>query len=309
MTAAPTDQETAVRPERPTRPRIIALAMVVFIVVTWVWGVSGLDASWSRVRSAPSDAWGILRLMWPPNFDTVIEFTSDFPWVANGTRDVIPKVLESVYIAWVGTLIGATLSLPLAFLASDNISPSFVRRPVRMLFNMIRSVPELIVAFVLLGVVPLGAWAGALAIGLHSIGTLGKLSSEEIESADGGPVEAVEACGGTFISRVRWGVLPQVLPSIASYWLFRFEINVRASAVLGMIGAGGVGSELVAQLNFRNFPEVGAVLFVTIVVVISIDTFSSAIRRRIIAGGRGDDPSRAAELFRDLTGIRRSNAT
>lgn len=308
MTATLPDQDSVVRPERPTRPRTVALSLVVFIAVAWIWGVSGLDASWSRLRSAPGDAWGILRLMWPPNFDTVVEFTSDFPWVANGSRDVIPKVLESVYIAWVGTLIGATISLPLAFLASHNISPTFIRRPVRMLFNMIRSVPELIVAFVLLGVVPLGAWAGALAIGLHSVGTLGKLSSEEIESADGGPVEAVEACGGTFISRVRWGVLPQVMPSIASYWLFRFEINVRASAVLGMIGAGGVGSELVAQLNFRNFPEVGAVLFVTVIVVVSIDTVSSAVRRRIIAGDSGDDPSRFSAALQDLTGIGRKTA-
>ena len=92
------------------------------------------------------------------------------------------------------------------------------------------------------------------------------------------------------------------MPQITSYWLFRFEINVRASAVLGMIGAGGVGSELIAQLNFRNFPEVGAVLIITIAVVVFIDTVSSAVRKRIIAGGRGDDPSRMTELFRDLTG-------
>jgi phosphonate transport system permease protein len=263
--------------------------MVVVIGLAFVWGVSGLDASWTRLRTAPGDAWAIIRLMWPPDFATEID------------RGVLGKVLESVYIAWVGTVIAATLSLPLAFLASNNISPSVVRLPIRQLFNVIRAVPELIVAVVLLGVVPLGPWAGALAIGLHSIGTLGKLASEEIESADHGPVEAVEACGGTWISRVRWGVLPQVMPQITSYWLFRFEINVRSSAVLGMIGAGGVGSELIAQLNFRNFPQVGAVLVITIAVVVFIDTVSSAIRKRIIAGTAGD-PSRMMELIRDLGG-------
>jgi len=101
---------------------------------------------------------------------------------------------------------------------------------------------------------------------------------------------------------MRWAVLPQILPVVVSYWLFRFEINVRASAVLGMIGAGGVGAELVAQLNFRNFPEVGAVLFVTVVAVITIDTLSSIVRRKIIQGGAGDD-SRSTEALDDLTGI------
>ncbi|MEZ5246270.1 MAG: phosphonate ABC transporter, permease protein PhnE [Acidimicrobiales bacterium] len=293
MTATiPPDQADTAARTRPAPPRgsqVFRLAMVVVIGLAFVWGVSGLDASWTRLRTAPGDAWAIIRLMWPPDFATEID------------RGVLGKVLESVYIAWVGTVIAATLSLPLAFLASNNVSPSFVRLPIRQLFNVIRAVPELIVAVVLLGVVPLGPWAGALAIGLHSIGTLGKLSSEEIESSDHGPVEAVEACGGTFVSRVRWGVLPQVMPQITSYWLFRFEINVRASAVLGMIGAGGVGSELIAQLNFRNFPQVGAVLIITIAVVVFIDTVSSAIRKRIIAGTSGD-PSRMMELIRDLGG-------
>ena len=279
------------RPERPLGPRLARIGLFVRVAIAFTWGFTGLDASIERLRSAPGDAWRIVRLMWPPDFATEIE------------RGVIGKVLESVYIAWVGTVIGAALSLPLAFLASNNISPSFIRLPIRQLFNVIRAVPELIVAVVLLGVVPLGPWAGALAIGLHSIGTLGKLASEEIESADGGPVEAVEACGGTWISRVRWGVLPQVMPSITSYWLFRFEINVRASAVLGMIGAGGVGSELVALLNFRLYRQVGAVLIITVAAVVFIDTVSSAIRKRIIAGGRGEDPSRMMVMVGDLVGF------
>jgi phosphonate transport system permease protein len=289
---SPAPEALEARPSRPKGPVVIRIVIFLVIVVAVGWGVTGLDASWERLRSAPGDGWAIFKLMWPPDFVTEID------------RGVIGKVLESVYIAWIGTILGAVISLPLAFLASNNVSPAFIRHPIRQLFNAIRAVPELIVAVILIGTAGLGPWAGALAIGLHSVGTLGKLSSEEIESADRGPVEAVEACGGTWISRVRWGVLPQVMPVITSYWLFRFEINVRASAVLGMIGAGGVGSELISQLNFRNFPQVGAVLILTIVVVIFIDTVSSAVRRRIIAGGSGDDPSRMAELFRDLTGHR-----
>lgn len=297
MTAAATDhippdgeQE---RPSPPSGQVPRRIALLVLLVVALTWSISGLDISMERLRSAPGDAWKIFRFMFPPDFSGEIE------------RGVIGKVFESVYIAWIGTIIAATISLPLAFLAATNVAPMWIRVPVRQLFNAIRAVPELIVAVVLLAVTGLGPWAGALAIGLHSVGTLGKLSTETIESSDPGPVEAVEACGGRWISGMRWGVLPQVLPIIVSYWLFRFEINIRASAVLGMIGAGGVGSELVQQLNFRNFDAVGAVLIFTVGVVLIIDTVSSAVRRRIIQGSgrKVDDSSRDAEALNDLTGI------
>lgn len=280
------------RPEPSTKDRNRRWVITLVIAAFFIWGVSGLDISLERLRTAPGDAWDIVRQMWPPDFPTVIE------------RGVVGKVFESVYVAWVGTLIGAAISLPLAFLASNNISPAFIRIPIQQLFNLIRAVPELIIAMVLLSVVPLGPWAGTLALGLNSIGTLGKLSSEEIENANRGPVEAVEACGGRWVSSVRWGLLPQVMPVIISYWLFRFEINVRASAVLGLIGAGGVGSELVSQLNFRNFPQVGAVLILTVAMVIFIDVVSGSVRRRIITGRPANEPSRMIELLRDLTGRR-----
>ena len=285
-----TPNEGTGRPPPPTAARNRRWILALVIGVFFVWGVSGLDVSLDRLRSAPGDAWDIVRQMWPPDFATVIE------------RGVVGKVFESVYVAWIGTLIGAAISLPLAFLSSNNISPAFIRVPVQQLFNVIRAVPELIIAMVLLSVVPLGPWAGTLALGFNSVGTLGKLSSEEIENANLGPVEAVEACGGRWVSSVRWGLLPQVMPIIASYWLFRFEINVRASAVLGLIGAGGVGSELVSQLNFRNFPQVGAVLILTVAMVVFIDVVSGSVRRRIIAGGAPDQGSRTLELLKDLTG-------
>ena len=280
MTAATVDRI----PERPTPPRSSRqrkAALVVIVVIAAIWSISGLDVTVERLLSAPGDAWKIFRPMLRPDFAEEID------------RGVFGKVFESVYIAWTGTIIAAVVSLPLAFMAAANVAPAWIRLPMRQLFSAIRAVPELIVAGVLIAVTGLGPWAGALAIGLHSVGTLGKLSAESIESADRGPIDAVEACGGRWVSRMRWAVLPQVLPIIASYWLFRFEINVRASAVLGMIGAGGVGSELVIQLSFRNFDAVGAILIVTIVVVLIIDTVSGAVRRRIIAGGA---PERSATL-------------
>ena len=285
------------RPVAPTRSGRRAVAAAILVVVVG-WSVSGLGVSLDRLLGAPGDAWDIFRRMVPPAFAAAAE------------RGVVGKVLESVHIAWIGTLIGATLSLPLAFLAAENVAPAAVRIPVRQLFNVIRAVPELILAVILIPITGLGPWAGALAIGIHSVGTLGKWATETIEGVDTGPLEAVAATGGRWVSGMRWGVVPQILPVVTSQWLFRFEINVRASAVLGMIGAGGVGSELVSQLVFRNFPAVGAVLLMTIAVVLSIDTASAAVRRRIIRGaatssGIDSDEDRNAAVLADLTGLGR----
>ena len=285
------------RPVAPTRSGRRAVAAAILVVVVG-WSVSGLGVSLDRLLGAPGDAWDIFRRMVPPAFAEASE------------RGVVGKVLESVHIAWIGTLIGAMLSLPLAFLAAENVAPAAVRIPVRQLFNVIRAVPELILAVILIPITGLGPWAGALAIGIHSVGTLGKWATETIEGVDTGPLEAVAATGGRWVSGMRWGVVPQILPVVTSQWLFRFEINVRASAVLGMIGAGGVGSELVSQLVFRNFPAVGAVLLMTIAVVLSIDTASAAVRRRIIRGaatssGIDSDEDRNAAVLADLTGLGR----
>ena len=262
------------------------------------WSLTGLDITLDRVLGAPADAWDIFKRLWPPAIDEALD------------RGVVGKVFESVYIAWIGTIIGAILSLPLAFLAATNVAPRWIRIPVRQLFNAIRAVPELIVAVIFIPITGLGPWAGTLAIGLHSVGTLGKWATEAIEGVDTGPLEAVEATGGRWVSGMRWGILPQIMPIVASFWLFRFEINVRASAVLGMIGAGGVGAELVSQLMFRNFSAVGAVLGITVLVVLTIDTMSAAVRRRIIQGagqtpGDGLDEDRNAAALADLTGLRR----
>ena len=297
MTATHTPS-TVPRPSPPTGVRRRRALIALALVIGGAWSLTGLDITLVRVLGAPADVWDIFKQLWPPAMDEALD------------RGVVGKVFESVYIAWIGTIIGAILSLPLAFLAATNVAPRWIRIPVRQLFNAIRAVPELIVAVIFIPITGLGPWAGTLAIGLHSVGTLGKWATEAIEGVDTGPLEAVEATGGRWVSGMRWGILPQIMPIVASFWLFRFEINVRASAVLGMIGAGGVGAELVSQLMFRNFPAVGAVLGITVLVVLTIDTMSAAMRRRIIAGaartsGPDLDADRNAEALANLTGFRR----
>ena len=141
----------------------------------------------------------------------------------------------------------------------------------------------------------LGPVAGALAIGIHSIGTLGKLTAEVIEGIDSGPVEAARAAGGRWAQIQRWGVLPQVLPEIIAFWLYRFEINIRAAAVLGVVGAGGIGFIIQQTIVFGRFPRAGTALLVVIVATIAVDAVSGWVRRRIIEGA--DRKAAQAEVF------------
>ena len=234
MLLEPDETSTSERLEAPIGPKVFRAVITVAIVVPAIWSAVGLNVSLDRLIGAPNDVWGIVKQMKPD-------------LGAEAIQRALPKVMESVFIAWVGTMIGAFFSFPLAFFAAKNVTPPSVNTGIRQLLNGIRAVPELVVAIFLIPGTGLGAWTGTLALGLHSIGTLGKLSSEVIEGIDEGPVEAVASAGGGQIARMRFAVVPQVMPTIVAYWLYRFEINIRASAVLGVVGAGGIGAELVAQ--------------------------------------------------------------
>jgi phosphonate transport system permease protein len=273
-TAAP----PRLRPEEPIGPKLFRWGITLAILIPLIWSAAGLNVTWDRVLSAPADIWNIVHRMFPPDLSP------------ETVQRAMPKVMESLFIAWVGTIIAASLSLPLAILAARNLTTKGSSFVIRQLFILIRSVPELLLAMVLIPVTGLGPWTGVLAIGLHSIGTLGRLSSEVMEGIDPGPVEAIASSGAGRLSQIRYGVLPQVMPTIMAYWLYRFEINIRASAVLGAVGVGGIGLELIQQLAFRNYARVGTVLFLTIAVVLAIDTVSARLRRRIITGNREPGP-------------------
>jgi len=265
------------RPTAPVWPKVIRWVIMIVILVPFIWSVAGLKISIDRMWAAPGQVMVLVTGMLPPDF--------------SNTPRLMGKLLESIYVAWIGTMIGAIFSFPLAFAAASNIAPRWLVVPVRALLSAIRAFPELILAIIFIVPFGLGAFTGAMAIGLHSIGTLGKLSSEVIEGVDDGPIEAIGASGGTRLQRMRFGVVPQAMPNIVAYWLYRFEINVRASAVLGLVGAGGIGGEIINRMRFRNdWPKAGAALILTVVAVLIIDAVSSSIRRRIISGQPSEAP-------------------
>ncbi len=201
--------------------------------------------------------------------------------MAYGWNMVLPAIVESIQIAWVGTIVAAILSLPLALLGARNLYPR-ISRIAHLISATARAFPEILLAIYFVPIVGLGPFAGAMAIGISSIGMLTKLGAEVVESIDLGPVEAVQASGGSRLLALRYAVVPQVLPEIVAHWLFRFELNIRASAVLGVVGAGGVGGVLLNTLRYRHFEKAAAVLLLTILIVLIIDMISGEIRRRII---------------------------
>ncbi len=265
------------RPDEPEWPKRLRWVLILVIGLPYIWGLLGLELSWGALGRAPGQIWGLMGGLLPPDWSDIAESFN--------------KLLESIYVAWIASIIGAFFSFPLGFMAATNMAPNWMTGPVRALLSGIRAFPELVLAIVLIPAFGLGPFTGVLAIGIHSIGTLGKLTSEVIEGVDPGPIEAIKATGGTRFQAMRFGVVPQAMPNILAYWLYRFEINIRASAVLGMIGAGGIGAEIVGRLRFRDdWPKAGAALIITIVVVLIIDAISAGIRRRIIAGHPGTGP-------------------
>ena len=274
---------TSQRPNPPSqRTKHIATALVVLMVA---WAALAVDVKNDRLPDLPG---ALARIFGRMFLDPSPE------WSYFG--EAFGFMMESVQIAWLGTIIGAVLSLPLAFFGAKNITSSLVSNIIRQVLNAIRAIPEILVAVVIfIPMVGLGAYPGMLAIGVHSVGTLGKLSAEVIEGINPGPVEAARAAGGRPLQIQRWGVLPQVLPEIIAFWLYRFEINIRASAILGAVGAGGVGEALVQSLVYRRYDRAGMLIIVIIVVTILIDTASGWLRRRIIQGG--DSPSASGRSF------------
>jgi len=199
----------------------------------------------------------------------------------------LPKYLKLLFetfnMALLATIIGSTLALFLSFLAAKNTSPnSLVFFTIRRILEFFRGVPEIIFAILFVWVLGIGPLAGIIAMMLHTTGSLGKLFSEVHENSNNKPIDALKASGGNWLSEMKFGLLPQVLPNLISYVLLRFEINIRASTILGFVGAGGIGQELYLVINFNYYEEVSAIILLIILTVVSIDLFSGYLRKNII---------------------------
>jgi phosphonate transport system permease protein len=195
---------------------------------------------------------------------------------------------ETLLIAYVGTFTGFVLGFIGSFLCSANLIKSkLLRITVKRFLEICRTVPDIVFALIFVVAFGLGPMPGVMAIAIHTTGALGKLYSEVVESIDMAPIEGVIATGGTWIERVRFGVLPQVLSNFASYALLRLEVNVRGAAVIGFVGAGGIGEELIVAIRKFYYSDVSAILIMLVVCVMVIDIASERLRHRMLAMERG----------------------
>ena len=197
-------------------------------------------------------------------------------------RLYVAQMWLTVQIAMWGTFLAVVLAVPFGLACAKNVSPPWVQQPMRLLMNLLRSIPDLVVGTLFLVAVGLGPFAGVMALALNTGGVLAKLFSEAVESIDRGPVEGVRATGALPIQEVIWGVIPQVAPLWTSYALYRFESNSRSATVLGLIGAGGIGQLLFDALNGFAYHQLSAIVIVIIVAVTLIDLLSQAMRSRLL---------------------------
>jgi phosphonate transport system permease protein len=192
-------------------------------------------------------------------------------------------LLETLMMAYVGTLMGAVGALLLCFMASKNMTRSAsLVFGTRRFMEFSRTVPEIVFALIFVVAFGLGPVAGVLAIAIHTMGALGKLFAEVVENVDMKPVHGVVATGGNWFQKIRFAVIPQVLSNFASYSLLRFEINVRGAAVLGFVGAGGIGETLISAIRKFYYSDVSALLILLILTVMVIDTLTEKLRHQLI---------------------------
>ena len=197
-------------------------------------------------------------------------------------------LIETVLIAFMATALGVFGGFVMSFPASRNLAPNkWVLWICRRYLEIARTVPELVWALIFVFCFSVGPMAGVLAIGLHTAGALGKLYSEVNENIDMRPLEGVKAAGGTWFDQIRYGAVPQVMPNIISYTLLRFEINVRASSIIGYVGAGGLGQEFREALSLQEYTDLSALFLIIFVTVMVIDYGSEKLRHRVIGLEKG----------------------
>lgn len=258
---------------KPKKKYLFRTVIFILLALVYIWAFAGMPVNEIK-ETAGQISKAIFSGIFHPDWDYV--------YLPEG-EDLLRGLLDTLAIAILGTFISGILCVPFAFWAANNMSKGkAITSSGKFVLSFIRTFPEIVMAILFIKAVGPGSFAGVLALGLHSIGMLGKLFSEEIESLDMGPTEALTATGANRMQVLWFAVLPQVLPGFLSYTLYRFEINIRAAAILGVIGAGGIGTPLIFALNSRDWDRVGIILLGIIVMVTIIDAISSFLRKRII---------------------------
>ena len=254
------------------RRRLTTIATIAAVAGLFVYGLTTLETSLWRILAGLGNLGSFVVLMLPPN-----------PGSWARALIFVKALFETVAIAFMGTVLAATLALPLGFLAARNVVANrIVHFLARRSLDMVRGVDALIWALIWINVVGLGPFAGMLAIMTSDLGSFGKLYSEAIEAADRKPVEGVASVGGGRAHEIRFGLLPQVLPVIASQVLYFIESNRRSSTIIGIVGAGGIGLYLSETIRTLEWQQTSFLILLILVAVSAIDFLSNKLRFAII---------------------------
>lgn len=246
-------------------------ATLIVIAIVLIWSANGTQLSWTELANGLPQIGDFIQRSFPPNLAIV--------------GDLVHPAIETVQIAIWGTLLGVIFAIPLSFLAARNLNSNrVVYQTVKQFLNIIRSINELILALVFVAAVGLGPFPGVLALALHGVGMVGKFFAESIEEIDEGPLEALRATGARPLQVIAFGVIPQVITAWIATILYRFEVNLRQATVLGMVGAGGLGFELVNSLKLFKYQDTATCIIVVTLMVVIADMISSRLRRLIQDG-------------------------
>ena len=279
MASPPTEQPRigGVVPRFSWRPALIVL--VILGLTGWSVAGTGFDLLELATSAGPIERF--ISEMFPPDLSTRTLQTTG------------KGILETFQMSFLGALIGAVLAFPLAALATAESSTAGASRGERLLrlvpyhlsrfiLNVFRSVPDILWALVFVVALGLGPFPGTLALAVHSAGILGKLYSETLEAVPSRPVEALRATGAGTLQAFLFGRLPQAMSGFTSLTLYQWECNIRSATILGFVGAGGIGQQILISMNLFDYPKVATLVGATIIVVLLVDRFSAAVRKRLV---------------------------
>ncbi len=267
---SPTPQpqfERLLKKQRRKWQRSMTIYAIILLVIGACFYFVGLLDSTRLAEGVPSGI-SLVSQMLPPDFSDAVN------WIS--------PLLDTLAMSVAGTAIAIFFSLPLSLLAARNTTPHPVLFHLSgLILNGLRAIPELFMGILFVAAVGFGALPGTLAVGFHSVGMVGKFLSEYIELVNPAPVEAAQAAGANKIQAIYHGIFPQVFPQFMNLTLYRWEYNFRASTIMGAVGAGGIGFELIGALRILQYQQVSALLLVILLMVILVDGFSNYLRKHL----------------------------
>ncbi len=271
---------TNIPPSNPDRIRRRTgwLILSAFVLAALVWSVIGTETTFATFRRAWPNMNEFLHRMWPP----------DFTWETSEARPFSPPlrlavlaVSVTLQISLLGTAIGVAGALVFGLLAAENLTAHWVHHPLKVFLALVRSLPIILLALLFVSAIGLGPMPGVLAVAVHSFGMLGKLYAEEFETAAPGVWEALDGAGANWLQKVRYALWPQAARQILSHTLFRFEMNLRESAVLGLVGVAGLGLWIENYRRAFDYRSVTTLVIITMILVLIVDQIVFYLRRRL----------------------------